>query len=252
LSNTILNEVYGDVRTILHMQDWYATIAIIYKIITGKNLFSYTALVFPDLLKQIKLMDPAGPDMDKDVGYINKTFWSSAIAELNQAIASDGDILERIEIAVPRSIVPNLVKSLHSVSNRITTSLAKTISQQTVFTGRDKHQFLLDATVAKIGQMKKKLNQQKPGSIKRNQQKEKALAVLNRIEEKKNRLQRKLEAAAALKAMIGIISADQLLEAMLEQVFTHMYLPQWPAVEPKKLKGRTSVTVDVTTYQATM
>lgn len=252
LSNTLLNEVYGDVRTILHMQDWYATIAIIYKIITGKNLFSSTALVFPDLLNQIKLMDPAGPDIGKEVAHINKIFWSSAIAEFNQAVATDRDIFERIEVAAPRSIVPNLVKSLHSVSDRISTSLVKTISQQTVFTGRDKCQFLLDATVAKIGQMKKKLSQEKPGSIQRNQQREKALVVLERIEAKKKRLQRKLEAAAALKAMVGTISADQLLEAMFEQVFTHMYLSHWPAVEPKKWKGRTDVAVDVTTYQATM
>ncbi|MGD9366001.1 MAG: hypothetical protein PVH87_09910 [Desulfobacteraceae bacterium] len=252
LSNTVLYEVYGDVRIILHMQDWYATIAIIYKIITGKNLFSSTALVFPDLLRQIKMMDPAGPDMDKDVASINKTFWSSAIAEFNQAIAADRDIFERIEVAVPRSIIPNLVKALHSVSDRITTSLVKTVSQQSVFTGRDKCQFLLDATVEKIGLMKKKLSQEKPGSIQRNRQREKALAVLDRIEVKKKRLQRKLEAAAALKAIVGTISADQLLEAMFEQVFTHMYLTHWPAVEPKKWKGRADVAVDVTTYQATM
>jgi serine/threonine protein kinase len=252
LSNVILAEVYGDVRTILHLQDWYATIAIIYKIITGKNMFSATARVFPDLVKQIKLMDPAGPDMDKDIARLNRLFWSSAVAEFKQSIAADLNIFERIEVAVPASMLVDIVRSLHAGCDDLSAALAKTVSQQSVFVGRHKCQFLMDVSVEKITAMKQKLLQETPHGDKRKAQHEKAIAILVRIEEQKKSLQRKLEAAASLKVKVGAIAADQLLEAMFERVFTSMYLAHWPAVDPVKWSGGADGRLDMATYQATI
>ncbi len=253
LTNSIIEEIYGDVRTILHMQDWYATIAIIFKIIAGRNLFSSTAMLFPELVKQIRMLDPAGPEMDREMALINQMFWGRAKSELEKRLEMHKDILERLEIVVPRSMVSKIVKSLHSGCDNISSTLAKTVSQQSVFTGREKCQYLLDASVEKIGLMKKKLIREKPGSIQRNQQREKALEVLGRIQDMKIRLQRKLEAAAALKTMVGTISADQLLEAMFQHVYHNMYLPHWPMVQPIQWKEeRPAPDVDITTYQATI
>lgn len=252
LSNVILEEVYGDVRTILHLQDWYATIAIIYKIITGKNMFSATAMVFPDLVKQIKLMDPAGPDMDKDMARINRLFWTSAVAEFKQSLAVDMDIFERIEVAVPVSMVVDIVRALHAECDHLSAVLAKTVSQQSVFAGREKCQFLLDVSVEKITAMKQKLLQESPQGNKRKERHEQAIVILNRVEEQKRSLQRKLEAAASLKAKVGAIAADQLLEAMFERVFTSMYLSRWPVVDPAKWSGGADGRFDMATYQATM
>ncbi|MGD8845512.1 MAG: hypothetical protein PVI54_08380 [Desulfobacteraceae bacterium] len=251
LSNAILQEIYPDVRTILHMQDWYATIAIIYKIITGKNMFSATALVFPDLLEQIKLMDPAGPDMGKDIVRINQQFWSSAVYECKHTIAMDLEIFERIEVVVPRSMLPYIVNALHEGCKLISADLAQTVSRQSVFSDRHKRQFLLDAPVEKISAMKEKLLEAKSNNGKRGQKLEKALSVIARIEDQKRHLRRKLEAAALLKAYAGPVAADQLLEAMFQRVFSEMYLPHWPALEPAAWRGGSGVGLDAT-YQATM
>ncbi len=252
MTNTIIEEVYDDVRTILHMQDWYATIAIMYKIIAGRNLFSATAMLFPEMVKQIRMMDPAGPEMDKEMALVNQMFWGRAKSELEKGLETHKDIFQRVEVVVPRSMVSKVVKALHSGCDNISSALAKTVSQQSVFTGREKCQYLLDASVEKIGLMKKKLGQEESGSIQRNQQREKALEVLGRIEDMKVRLQRKLEAAAALKTMVGTISADQLLEAMFHLVYHNMYLPHWPMVEQVQWKERPEADVDITTYQATI
>ena len=64
LSNAILGVIYGDVRTTLQLQDWHATTAIIFKLITGKNLFIDTAHVFPEIVSEIKIMDPTGIDLE--------------------------------------------------------------------------------------------------------------------------------------------------------------------------------------------
>ena len=252
MTNTIIEEVYDDVRTILHMQDWYATIAIMYKIIAGRNLFSATAMLFPEMVKQIRMMDPAGPEMDKEMALVNQMFWGRAKSELEKGLDTHKDIFQRVEVVVPKSMVSKVVKALHSGCDNISSALAKTVSQQSVFTGREKCQYLLDASVEKIGLMKKKLGREEPGSIQRNQQREKALELLDRIENQKVRLQRKLEAAAALKTMVGTISADQLLEAMFHLVHHNMYLPHWPMLETVQWKARPETDVDITTYQATI
>ncbi|MEJ2155059.1 MAG: hypothetical protein P8X96_06970 [Desulfobacteraceae bacterium] len=251
LTNVILDAVYGDVRTILHMQDWYATIAIIFKIIAGRNLFPSTAVLFPEMVKQIRLIDPAGPEMEKEMAHISQMFWGSAGAEFKRNLKAHRDIFERLEVAVPRSMVPTMIKALHSGCNQISSTLNDIISQQSVFAGADKCQYLLDASVEKIGLMKKKLMRDKPGSMRRKQQSDNALKVLQRIEDEKVHLQRKLEAAAALKTKVGSIPADQLLEALFWQVHQAMHLPHWPAAEPVP-QVRPDADVDIMTYQATI
>jgi hypothetical protein len=251
-SNVILREIYSDVAEILYLQDWYATIGIVHKVITGTNLFTSTARVFPEIVKRVKRIDPAGPDLGRDVIQISAMFWRSAVAEFHEAVGRHAGIFSRVEVNVPRSLIPRVVKALHRDCDRVGTALANTVSRQQIFSGREKCQFLLDAPVEKIGRMKKKLLEEKDRGSWRAEQRVQALELLDRIEQLKGRLQRKLEAAAALKATAGAISADQLLEAMFEHVYHTMYLPHWPGLTPSKWSGTGSLNEDIETYQATM
>ncbi len=252
ISNIILHQVYTDVGTILHMQDWYATLAIIYKIITGRNLFAVTARTFPAIVKRIKLIDPAGPDVDRDVAAINMLFWNSAMAELEEGLDKDNDILTRVEVAIPKTFTTDIIKPLHRGCHQIALQLKNVISQQSVFTDPEKCRFLSEAPVEKIRKMTQKLSEAPSGSDERATQRRQALELLKRIESLKGRLQRKLEAAAALKAKAGRIGSDQLLEAMFERVRSAMYLPHWSAPEPSKWSGKSDLPSDIATYQATM
>jgi serine/threonine protein kinase len=252
LTNILLHEVYKDVRTILHMQDWYATIAIIYKIITGRNLFSVTARTFPEIVQRIRLIDPTGPDVERDVAAIGSLFWSSALAEFEESLDKDIDILRRIEVEIPKSLTADFVKALHRGSNEITLKLKNIIARQSVFTDPGKCRFLLEAPVEKIRKMTQKLSEKQPDTGNPAGQRRQALTLLEHIEKLKDRLQRKLEAAAALKAGASRISSDQLLEGMLEKVFTTMYLPHWVKPEPAKWSGKSKLPSDINTYQATI
>jgi len=252
MSNIVLHQVYTDVRIVLHMQDWYATLAIIYKITTGRNLFAVTARTFPEIVKRIKLIDPAGPDVDRDVAAINMLFWNSALAEFEEGIEKDKDILTRIEVAIPKTLTADIIKHLHRGCDQITLRLKNVISRQSVFTDPEKCRFLSEAPVEKIRKMTKKLSEAPSGSDERATQRRQALELLRQIESLKGRLQRKFEAAAALKAKAGGIGSDQLLEAMFERVLSAMYLPHWSAPEPAKWGGKSDLPSDIATYQATM
>jgi serine/threonine protein kinase len=252
IPNLMLHEVYTDVRTILHMQDWYATIAMIYKIITGRNLFAVTARTFPEIVKRIKLIDPAGPDVERDVAAISTLFWNSAMAEFEEGIDKDKDVLTRVEVIIPKTMIADIIKALHRGGDQIALKLKNIISRQSVFSDPQKCRFLIEASVEKIEKMTKKLSDAQPGSGEHTKQRQQALELLEQIQSAKNRLQRKLEAAAALKAKAGRIAADQLLEAMFERVQTAMYLPHWTMPQPAKWSGKSDLPTDIATYQATM
>jgi serine/threonine protein kinase len=253
MSNIILRQVYDDLRGILHMQDWYATIAIIYKITTGRNLFAVTARTFPEVVKRIKLIDPAGPDVERDVAAINLIFWTSAIAELEESLAQDAEVLTRLEIVIPKPLVADIIRALHRGCDRISSRLTRVITQQSIFGGEERRQFLLDAPAEKIRKMTRKLTQEQPGAAEHAKQRHEALALLEQIESLKSRLQRKFEAAAALKANAGRIAADQLLEAMFERVFNLMYQAHWSPPDPVKWQGPSDLPEEnIATYQATM
>jgi serine/threonine protein kinase len=253
LSNIILQQVYEDLRAILHFQDWYATIAIIYKIICGENLFSTTARVFPEIIKRVKRLDPAGPDLESDVARINRLFWNSAQAEFQEALLRKRDTINRVEVKVPEALLPDIIKSLHRDCDTIASTLAKTVSQQTIFTGKQKCQFLMDAPAQKIGKMKNKLSREgRYGGSASQKRRDLAMEMLSRIEQLKYRLERKLVAASSLNTSGAPIVADQLLDAMFQRVFRAMYLSRWPALAPEKWRGTSDLPDDITTYQATM
>lgn len=251
-SNTILDEIYDDINSILHLQDWYATIAIIFKIITGENLFVSTAGVFPGIMQRLKILDPTGPDLDADAGKISHIFWNSASAELRNAIKKHLSLFLQIEVRVPREFVPIIVKALHRDADQLAKATNKIVEEQKLFTSPAKCKFLQQASVDKIRQMRNKLLQDTDSDTQKDAQKEQMLRLLDRLEKHKAHHERKLEAAAMLKAAHSSITADQLLEAMFQYVCGQMHLSHWPALNPSKWQGAAHLPIDIATYQATI
>ena len=252
LPNTIIRDVFGDVQKILLLQDWYASIAIIFKIVTGENLFVSTAKVFPEIIAKLKRLDPAGPDLENDVAEISRIFWSSAKAEFQQAMADHHTVFSRVEVAVPKNLLHDIVSAMHHESNEISIQLAQIISRQKIFASQERCQFLVDAPAGKIAKMKVKLVRTAKGSDRQSGKRKKALGLLERIEDLKTELERKLEAAAALEATGAPVAADQLLAALFQRVYTAMYLPKWPELTLTKWHGPSNLPDDMDTYQATM
>ncbi|MEJ2041614.1 MAG: hypothetical protein P8X55_22205 [Desulfosarcinaceae bacterium] len=230
MSNSLLLAVYPELPDVLLMQDWYASVGIIFKIFTGENLFPATARVFPEILKKLKLVNPAGPDLEQDVARINRLFWNSAQAEMQEAMK-----------------VKDIVKALHRDIHAINQAIAQAVKDQPFFTSAKKQSYLLDASANKIRSMRTKLSQEKKAA-----QQKKILAFFDNLEGLKGHLQRKLEAAANLKAASAPIAADQLLEAMFRHAFSTLYLDHWPPLSPGKWSGKSKVPDDLGTYQATM
>ena len=254
MANSLLLEVYHDLGVVLRMQDCYAVIGIIFKIFTGENLFQATARVFPEILKRLKRINPAGPDLEQDVAHINRIFWNSALAELQESLQTHKNVLRRVEVAVPGVFVKDIIKALHRDIQAISQAITQAVKEQPFFTSAKKQNFLLEASAFKIRSMKTKLAQEKANSKDKSAsaQQEKILKFFDHLEKLKDHLQRKLEAAANLKAAGAPITADQLLEAMFGMVFSTLYLEHWSPLTPSKWTGKVKLPDDLATYQATM
>ena len=159
-SNAVLMEMYDDLRTILHLQDWYATIAIIFKLITGDNLFVATAHVFPEILNRLKVLDPGSPDLREDFAKIHRLFWNSAVAEFQEGLAGQAEFLSRIEVSVPEALAGDILAGLKRDIHETEKAIAKAVADQSFFTSGDKRRFLKEASADKIAHMRNKLIQE--------------------------------------------------------------------------------------------
>lgn len=252
MSNAILIEAYEDLSTILHLQDWYATIAIIYKLVSGENLFATTAHVFPEILNRLKTVDPAGPDLMKDVTRINRLFWKSAVAEFQTNMAANAEILSRVEVTVPRNLIGNISAGLRTEMREIEETVGKAVGDQSFFSSGDKRRYLKAASAEKINQMRSKLTIEMESGEDKPQHRGEVLLYFELLEKLKARLESLQRAEASLSTPNATITADQLLEAMFQRVFTTMYPSHWPALAPELYGSRTFLAEDITTYQATM
>ncbi|MFZ1985046.1 MAG: hypothetical protein WAU91_11575, partial [Desulfatitalea sp.] len=250
MPNILLLEAYEDMRTILHLQDWYATIAILFRIVTGENLFGTTAHVFPEIINRLKLIDPSGPDMTEDVIRIQRLFWNSAVAEFQEGMAKNAGDFARVEVAVPAVFVDELRFSLQKEVREIEKTVARAVAEQSFFNSGDKRRFLKQASAEKISQMKNKLAQEVESGEGHLQSQ--VLLYFELLEKFKSRLEHKQRAVAALGSPNPTVSVDQIMEVMFQRVFTTMYPAHWPELAPKLYGTSAFLATDITTYQATM
>jgi hypothetical protein len=250
IPNALLLEVYEDLRTIMHLQDWHATIAILYRIITGENLFGTTAHVFPEILNRLKLLDPAGPDVEKEVIAIQRLFWNSAVAEFQEGMSKNADDLARVEVRVPAAFVAELKAGLRQEVREIERTVERAVAEQSFFNSGDKRRFLKQASAEKIVQMKNKLAQETESGL--DHSSSQVLLYFELLEKFKRRLEHKQQAEATLDLPRPTITVDHLMEMMFQRVFTTMYPERWPELAPKLFGSSAFLATDITTYQATL
>ena len=250
MSNLLLLEVFEDLADILHMQDWHATIGMLFKLITGEPLFATTAHTFPELLSRLKVLDPTGADMQEDVADIHAVFWNSAVAEFQANMADHASALADVEITVPRSLAEELLPGLKSDIKENQKAVTKAVGNQSFFKSGDRRRYLKDASSGKINQMKSKLNQE--AESRSGPPQDQVLLYFELLEKLKARLEIKQHALAALSGHTTTITADQLLEAMFQRVLTTMYPAHWPPIAPRLYGSSSFLATDITTYQATM
>ena len=151
LKNDILARKFGNLGKILHLQDWHATLVMIYKAITGELLFDQTAKLFGDLrnmMIQANQPDNHRRDIFEDA---SRMFWHSAVVEFQEKMEGSQKPLKSVLVDLPESVQHMFGKVLVKELRSIALSIKRCVDNQSIF---EKDQICPDRSICPGGHVK--------------------------------------------------------------------------------------------------
>ena len=155
-SNAVLTEAFRNLAKILHLQDWHATMVMIYKTATGTLMFEKTARLFADIRNKIKFGQMQGVLNTEIVADISRIFWRSALLEFQTRMNQNESALKSIFFAVPENAKEMfnhvLVKDIKATAEKIKQCIS--MHTQNFFESPQSQELLLRAPSEKINQLR--------------------------------------------------------------------------------------------------
>lgn len=102
--NRTLSLVYKDLPRILHLQDWQATIGMIYKTAMGKTLFHNTGKLLPNIVKTIHQSMANRKKPETIVQEISRMFWRRAAEDFTTQLHKKASDLRSLKLKLPETV----------------------------------------------------------------------------------------------------------------------------------------------------
>jgi serine/threonine protein kinase len=230
LKNRAIESHFGPLADALYLEDWFATIAIIFKAITGKNLFPRAARSFPAILKILK-SSPSKSDPDKaTVQAMSQKFWSAATLDIKTHLSSFSDVLNQLTLSVPDALAPKIRAELERENEIIQQAIRRHVALSPLFKSEKNRAFLLAASSDTI--IKQVVRWKSPAHLPEphRQVAPKMVAFLNNLYRLKEGESEKRRAISTFGDPPHHVSAYSLLEAMFQIVFRAMYKSRWKSI----------------------
>jgi serine/threonine protein kinase len=229
LKNETIQLVYKDIPLILHLQDWYATVGIIYQIITGERLFVKTAKTLLQLKKMIKDGTAKKGNPLETLREVSLTFWKLATAEFEMKTKANEKKLQYISLIASKESKILLLKFIAGAQKRILKAVQNIIDTQTWFKGDKAKKNLYSAPPLKIAHFKIKFMEQQEKSLPP-EERQKVVKMLADLEHLKKQAAHLLMSTKGLQKSVPIISSHDLLKTMFLIVLIEMHQAQWGPV----------------------
>ncbi len=245
VANKTIATCFGNAAEILHYQDWFAVIAIIFRTVTGKNLFVRAARTFPETLRSLKQgRRRSGPD-EATLEAISRTFWSAAVTDIQDGLADHSDRLRRLTLRVPESMAPSIKAELEREAAFLQQAIRRHVAYAPLFTGDKNRNFLLRASSETIARQVARWQQQETLAKSHQALAPQMVAFLQNLNRLKRGVSEKRTAALVLATAPYEITAHTLLEAMFQVVFAAMYKSRWKTLpRGNRISERESAAAD--------
>ncbi len=235
--NDILTHNFGNLGKTLHLQDWHATLVMIYKVITGELLFDQTARLFGDLREMmIQANKTNGGQSDNIVEEASRMFWHSAVVEFQVKTAESAKALKSIGVAIPESVQEMFGRVLQKERKSVARSIKECVATQSIFKKGQIREVLLKASHTKICQFKADLESKAKDSENPAGSRTEAVIFLNKLADLKAQFGQHVHMQKLLSQPNARLSAHDILSFMFNVVLNNMYKPQWGP-----LSGETAV-----------
>ncbi|MFW6237477.1 MAG: protein kinase domain-containing protein, partial [Desulfosudaceae bacterium] len=165
--NKTLAEVYPDLPRVFYLQDWFATVAMIYGIIIGEYLFGQTAKQLAALTRNIQKAFQAKQPPAQILKQANLTFWRSADNEFAANMKKNEDALRGIQTILLEPVQNMLIAELDKENTRKEKQIKALVARQQIFKNQKNREQLLLGSADKIAQIIVTLKKKRTGGRKR-------------------------------------------------------------------------------------
>ncbi|MFH2067767.1 MAG: hypothetical protein ABIK15_21365, partial [Pseudomonadota bacterium] len=157
-SNTILQEVYQDPAAVFYLQDWYATIAMVYYVVTGGRLFEKTAVKLPAIIKVVEKARQEKSNMTDVFKRTNSVFWQSASSEFQEKMKTKEELLNTIQVLMPDTAKNMFLQNFRKRRLLLLEAIKGCIDDRTIFESGNSREQLFKASAKQILGLRKKMD----------------------------------------------------------------------------------------------
>jgi serine/threonine protein kinase len=228
--NVSLRKFFGDPARILYLQDWYATVGIIFEVITGETLFIQTGKMIVGIKT---VMNKHMDDVETQFEMFKKTsriFWHSAKTELKKKSREKKEILEMVKVAIPSAVSDMFRQELLKQKSDIANRIKRTAKNQNIFKDEKNIKGLIAAPRQKVTQLKKKWKQQ----YKENKA---GIQLLDELEQLKIEAEKQQQLVALFDKSARVLPAYELINFIFERVIQAMYHKEWGELLAAEVAG---------------
>jgi serine/threonine protein kinase len=231
LSNFIRNEVlvieFGNLGKILHLQDWYATLVMIYKVVTGDLMFEQTAKLFGDLRDM--MIDSNKPENFESGIFeeASRVFWQNALGEFQARMHEKERSLKAIELMLPDSVKYMFGKVLTKERKSLALAIKECVESQNIFAKQQIREQLMSSSYAKTCQFREDLENNAERDQNSDRRRTEAITFLHQLADLKSLLGHHIYMIKRLSNPHAPIPVYDILTFMFNVVRNNMYGPQW-------------------------
>jgi serine/threonine protein kinase len=226
-TNEMIEFVFEDLPLTFCLQDWYAAVGIIYKVVTGERLFELSSRALLKLRSEIPKAFEENKEPAEILAEASLMYWKIAVAEFEEKIQEKEKSLKFIDLIVTADSKKMFIDSISTAQERLITSAKNMIESQTVFTSNKLKKSLLAASSSKMNQFKLEFQSQKATAKMQPEQKNRALRVLEELAHIKNQSAQLASALNSLNKSVPKISSYNLLKVMFNLVLIYMHQEPW-------------------------
>ncbi len=223
--NSMLRSYYTDLEVILRMQDWFAMIGIIFRIITSEHVFIQTSRELPKLQHQIL----KGHGRPEAIRYVNSIFWPHAKAELTNRTDTFKSLLEAVCVPLSLKVASKLELEIFQSLKILSNEIKQRINTQQIFRNSSVNAYLLKSSVNELKHWQNrhadKLSQHPQASL--------FLDRLVMLKEKEGIWKQRI---ARLRQNYRVLTAYELMFLLFDVVSRHMDIPSEKTYHEKNAK----------------
>ena len=252
-SNVILSEAFRNLNLILHLQDWHATLVMIFKAVTGDLLFVHTAKLFADIRNSIKCGQMKGLLDTEIVADVSRAFWRRALQEFQARMNQKEDALKSIFFDIPENarqmFKQVLTKDIQATALKIKQCINR--NSQIFFESPQSQDLLLKASPEKINQLRTEFENKVKTLPNSSANHNRAIPFLKYLHTLKLHSDQQKQLLNRLAQSHSKLSAHTLLGFMFDNLYKSMFREEW-WVKTVAAKNCSDTDVDEATLEATV